>query len=73
MFVALSGSGEIELDGERHPLNPETMVHVGPGVKRKIWPGDEPMRVVAIGGFPGKVYEPPELSKLGGPDPLTRR
>jgi mannose-6-phosphate isomerase-like protein (cupin superfamily) len=72
VYYAVSGSGEIEIDGERYPLDPETMVRVGPGVNRKIWPGDEPMRVLAVGGIPGKLYEPPELSQLGGPDPLAQ-
>ena len=69
VYVALRGSGEVEIDGERHAIDPETMVMVGPGVKRKIWTGDEPMRVLAIGGIPGKAYEAPDVSKLGAPDP----
>jgi mannose-6-phosphate isomerase-like protein (cupin superfamily) len=69
VYVALRGSGEVEIDGERHGIDPETMVMVGPGVKRKIWTGDEPMRVLAIGGIPGKAYEAPDVSKLGAPDP----
>jgi mannose-6-phosphate isomerase-like protein (cupin superfamily) len=72
VYLAVSGSGEIEIDGERYPLDPETMVRVGPGVKRKIVTGDEPMRLLAIGGVPGKAYEPPEVSKLGAPDPLDQ-
>ena len=73
VFVAISGSGEIEVDGERHRIDPSTMVRVGPGAKRKIWSGDEPMRLIAIGGVPGKAYEPPEVSELGAPDPLAQR
>jgi quercetin dioxygenase-like cupin family protein len=69
VYVALSGSGEIEIDGEHHRLDSETMVRVGPGVKRRIWTDEEPMRLLAIGGVPGKPYEPPENSKLGAPDP----
>lgn len=73
VYVALRGSGEVEIDSERHPLDPETMVRVSAGTKRKIWPGDEGLRVLAIGGYPGKAYEAPEVSKLGGPDPLAQR
>jgi uncharacterized cupin superfamily protein len=73
IYIALSGSGEIEIEGERHPIDPETMVMVGPGVKRKVWTGDEPMRLLAIGGIPGKPYEAPENSKLGAPDPLAQQ
>jgi mannose-6-phosphate isomerase-like protein (cupin superfamily) len=69
VYLALRGSGEIEIEGKRHPLDPETMVMVGPGVKRKIWTGEEPVRVLVIGGVPGKPYEAPESSNLGAPDP----
>jgi mannose-6-phosphate isomerase-like protein (cupin superfamily) len=72
VYVTLRGSGEIEIDGERHSLDPETIVMVGPGVKRKIFTGNEPMRVLAIGGIPGKPYEAPDSTKLGAPDPLQQ-
>ena len=69
VFVVLRGGGEIEVDGERLALNPDTMIRVGPQPKRKIWPGSEGMRVLALGGRPGKLYEAPEVTKLGAPDP----
>jgi mannose-6-phosphate isomerase-like protein (cupin superfamily) len=72
VYLALSGSGEIEIDGDLHPLDPGTMVRVGPGVKRMIRSGDDRMRLLAIGGVPGEAYEASELSKLGSPDPLQR-
>lgn len=73
VYLALRGSGEIEIESERHPLNPDTMVRVGPGVKRKVWTGDEPLRLLVLGGQPGSVYEPPEISELGGLDPLLQQ
>jgi hypothetical protein len=42
-------------------------------VNRKIYTGPEAARVLAIGGVPGRVYEAPDVSKLGEPDPLARR
>jgi uncharacterized cupin superfamily protein len=72
VFLVLRGNGEIEVDGERHPIDPDVMVRVGPKAKRKIWPGDEGMRVLALGGTPGQVYEAPDVSKLGEPDPLAQ-
>jgi mannose-6-phosphate isomerase-like protein (cupin superfamily) len=72
VYIAMRGSGEIEIEGERHPLDPDLIVRVGPGVKRKIYTGEEPLRVLAIGGIPGKVYEPPEISELGAPDPMAQ-
>ena len=73
VFVTMQGSGEIEVDGERHPLDTETIVRVGPEAKRKLWPGPDGMRVLALGGRPGEAYEPPELSMLGTPDPMAQQ
>jgi hypothetical protein len=72
VYVALRGSAEIEIDGERHPLDPDTMVSVRSGTKRKIWPGENGVRLLALGGVPGKVYEAPEISELGTPDPMAQ-
>jgi mannose-6-phosphate isomerase-like protein (cupin superfamily) len=71
VYVTLRGSGEIEIEGERHPLDENTMVRVASGTKRKIWPGGEGLRLLAIGGYPGKGYEAPDVTKLGAPDPLA--
>ena len=73
MYVALRGYGEIEIADERHRLDPDTMVRVGPGVSRKIWPGPEGMRLLALGGCPGQLYEAPEITQLGAPDPLAQQ
>jgi quercetin dioxygenase-like cupin family protein len=73
VYLALRGKGEIEIEGERHRLDPETMVRVGPGVKRRIRTGDEGMRLLALGGCSGKAYEAPDVSKLGAPDPLLQQ
>jgi hypothetical protein len=70
VFMALRGGGEIEIEGERFPLDPDHMVRVAPATKRKVWPGAEGMRMVVIGGVPGGVYEAPDRSKLGEPDPM---
>jgi quercetin dioxygenase-like cupin family protein len=70
VYIALSGRGEIEIEGERHEIDPETMVRVAADTKRKVWTGDDPLRLLIIGGIPGKPYEAPEVSELGAPDPL---
>jgi mannose-6-phosphate isomerase-like protein (cupin superfamily) len=72
VYIVLRGSGEVEIDGERHPLDVDTMVRVSSGTSRKLRTTDEGMRVLAIGGCPGKVYEAPEISRLGVPDPLAQ-
>jgi mannose-6-phosphate isomerase-like protein (cupin superfamily) len=65
VYVVLRGSGEIEIDGERFPIDPETLVRVGPGVNRRIFAGPEGVRILALGAVPGAVYEAPEFSKPG--------
>ena len=71
VYIALRGSAEIEIEGERHPLEPDTFVRVGPGTTRKVWTGEEPLRLLIIGGVPGEAYEAPDVTKLGAPDPLA--
>jgi mannose-6-phosphate isomerase-like protein (cupin superfamily) len=73
VFVVLRGGGEIEVDGERVPIDTETIVRVGPGARRKLWPGGEGMRLLALGGVPGRAYEPPDITNLGEPDPMAAR
>jgi mannose-6-phosphate isomerase-like protein (cupin superfamily) len=58
VYVALRGSGVLEAEGERHPLDPDHIVRVGPGTKRKIIPGDDGLRLLALGGVPGEAYKP---------------
>ena len=72
VYVAMSGGGEIEIEGERHPLDPDTMVRVSAGTKRKLYPGDEGMRVLVIGGVPGEAYAIRDFTELGAPDPFAR-
>ena len=38
---------------------------------RKVWPGSDGIRLLVLGGVPGETYEPPEISKLGEPDPMA--
>jgi mannose-6-phosphate isomerase-like protein (cupin superfamily) len=71
VYLALRGSAEVEIHGERHALDPDTMVRVSAGTKRKIWPGDDGIRLLAIGAVPGKAYEVQESSELGTPDPMA--
>jgi Cupin domain len=71
VYFVLRGSGDIEIDGERIPLDPESAISVKAGVARKLWPGPDGMRVIAIGGKPGAVYEPKGVSELGAPDPFA--
>jgi len=71
VFLALRGGGEIEIAGERHPLDSDHAVRVAAGVERKVLPGPDGIRVLVLGAKPGAVYEPPAGSHLGAPDPVA--
>jgi len=66
VFLTLSGSGSMDIEGERVDLDSETLVRVGAGAKRKIYAGPQGIRVLAIGGAPGEVYKAPEVTELTG-------
>lgn len=59
VYLALRGSGVLEAEGERHPLDEDHVVRVAPETKRKILAGERGLRLLALGGVPGKAYEPP--------------
>lgn len=71
VYVAMRGSADIDIEGERFPLDPDTMVRVSAGTKRKIYPGDEGVRVLVVGGIPGSAYEARDFTELGAPDPFA--
>jgi mannose-6-phosphate isomerase-like protein (cupin superfamily) len=70
VYFVLRGSGEVEIDGERIPIDQDTAVSIKAGTRRKLWPGPDGLRVIAIGGKPGAIYEGKDFSELGAPDPF---
>jgi mannose-6-phosphate isomerase-like protein (cupin superfamily) len=64
VFVALSGSGWIEIDGERVDLDNETIVRVGADARRKVFAGPQGLRMLALGGCPGAAYKIVESTEL---------
>ena len=72
VFVVLRGGGEIEIGAERVALAADRLVRVGPDETRKVVSGPEGIRLLALGGTPGQVYEAPEVTQLGAPDPMAR-
>ena len=72
VYVVMRGEGEIDIEGERLPLDPETMVRVSAGTRRKLYPGDDGMRVLVVGGVPGEAYQVRGFTELGAPDPFVR-
>jgi mannose-6-phosphate isomerase-like protein (cupin superfamily) len=71
VYVTLRGSGELEIEGERFPLDDDHVARVGPGVSRKVWPGEGGIRILVLGGKAGATYEAPDITKLGEPDPTA--
>lgn len=71
VFMALRGSGEIEIAGERFSLDTDHVARVSAGTTRKVWPGPDGLRLLVLGGVPGQAYQPPDMSKLGEPDPMA--
>jgi len=58
VYVVLEGSATLEAGGETWDLRPGTLARVGAGQKRKIRPGSKGATILALGGTPGKAYEP---------------
>lgn len=73
VFVTLRGGGEIDIEGERHPLDPDHVVRVASGTWRKVLPGSDGIRLLVLGAKPGAVYEAPTASELGAADPVPIR
>jgi uncharacterized cupin superfamily protein len=62
LYVALAGSGSVGIDNAQLPLDPDHLVRVDAGTARVLSSGPEGLRVLCIGGGPGKAYEPQEWS-----------
>ena len=69
MYVVLEGRATLQVGGEEHVLEPDVFARIGPGEKRKFVTSDEGVRILAIGGMPGRVYEPPEFTEEGATPP----
>jgi quercetin dioxygenase-like cupin family protein len=63
VYTALEGEATLQVDGEEFKLEPGVFARVPPGQKRKILTAGSPVRLLALGGVPGKAYEAPEFSK----------
>ena len=72
VYVVLRGSADMEISGDHVTIDPETLVRVAAGTKRKVVPGDKGVRLLVIGGIPGRVYEAPAVTELGAPDPMSQ-
>jgi mannose-6-phosphate isomerase-like protein (cupin superfamily) len=71
VYVILGGEADFDIEGERVHAEPEMAIRVGASTHRKIYPGPEGVRILALGGVPGEAYSPPAFTELGGPDPVA--
>ena len=71
VYLLLSGDATLIVDGEEVPLDRGTLVRVGPAARRSFVSGERAPRILALGGVPGQAYSPPDVTKLGAPDPMA--
>jgi hypothetical protein len=62
VYIALRGSAEVEIDGRRYPLDEAHIIRVGPSARRKILPGPDGLRLLALSGKPGHAYDPAAMA-----------
>jgi len=58
LYLVQRGRATFELDGERVDAPAGTLVFARPGVKRTAFAEEAGTTIVALGGTPGKAYEP---------------
>jgi len=71
VYVVLDGSATFQIEDDEVGMSPQMAIRVGPRTKRKIHGGPQGARILVVGGVPGRVYEPPPFTELGGPDPVA--
>jgi len=64
VYLALAGSGWIDIDGDRVDLGKDVFVRIAGGTKRKVHSGPEGLQMLVIGACPGRAYEIPEMTEL---------
>jgi tetratricopeptide (TPR) repeat protein len=58
LYVVLQGRAAFEIDGERVEAGAGTFVFVPPRVRRTAFAEEPGTTILAVGGAPGKAYEP---------------
>jgi mannose-6-phosphate isomerase-like protein (cupin superfamily) len=66
LYVALRGSGTVDVEDERLPLTADHLVRIDAGTARVLTSGPEGLRVLCIGGIPGAAYEAQDWSSSSG-------
>jgi mannose-6-phosphate isomerase-like protein (cupin superfamily) len=68
VYIPLAGSATLVVGDEQFELRPGVMARLGPAQQRRIVPGDEGIRFVALGGRPG-AFTPGAWTELGAEPP----
>jgi tetratricopeptide (TPR) repeat protein len=58
LYLVVQGRAMFELDGDRVAAPTGTFIYAPPGVKRTAFAAEPETTVIALGGTPGKAYEP---------------
>jgi mannose-6-phosphate isomerase-like protein (cupin superfamily) len=70
VYIPVQGSATLVAGEETFDLVPGVMARVGPEQHRRILPGPEGIRLVALGGKPG-AFDAPGWTELGAPPPAA--
>jgi mannose-6-phosphate isomerase-like protein (cupin superfamily) len=65
VYVVLRGSAAFEIDGEHETVRTGQLLRIDPEARRKLVPGPDGVRVLAIGCSPGRPYERPADFECG--------
>ena len=68
VYIPIEGAATLVAGGNEYELRPGLMVRVGPAELRKIVPGPQGIRFVAVGGAPG-AFTPGAWTELGADPP----
>jgi mannose-6-phosphate isomerase-like protein (cupin superfamily) len=64
VYVVLTGAAQFVVDGEQIHADAGSLVRVEPAAKRKLVPGPDGVRVLAIGCVPSGDYERPDVFRV---------
>ena len=70
VYIPIAGSATLVAGDEEFELRPGIMARLGPAQLRRILPGDEGIRFVALGGRPG-AFTPGAWTELGADPPAV--
>lgn len=65
VYVVLRGQADFVIDGEEVTISRGEMLKVDAASKRKLQPGQDGVRILAIGCTPAGAYERPEAFQIG--------